>query len=119
MLEHNKTALVSRNITVNKKRTSIRLEAQMWIALKDIAEREKCSIHDICGVIAGRKSETITLTAAIRVFLMLYFKAASTEEGHNRAGHGGFQHMMSRVINNAEPSYEAENISIKNLACQQ
>ncbi len=116
MLNTDKTALVSRNITVNKKRTSIRLEAQMWIALKDIAEREKCSIHDICGVIAGRKSETITLTAAIRVFLMLYFKAASTEEGHNRAGHGGFQQMMSRVVNTAQPSYEEENVPSKNIA---
>lgn len=113
MLEDNKTALVSRNITVNKKRTSIRLETQMWIALKDIAEREKCSIHDICGVISQRKSDTITLTAAIRVFLMLYFKAASTEDGHSRAGHGGFQHMMSRIINDTTPSYEEENISLK------
>ncbi len=116
MLDNNKTALASRNITVNKRRTSIRLEAQMWIALKDIAEREKCSIHDICGVIAQRKSKTITLTAAIRVFLMLYFKAASTEEGHSRAGHGGFQHMMSRIINNTAPSYENEDISVKHAA---
>lgn len=116
MLEHNKTALVSRNVTVNKKRTSIRLETQMWIALKDIADREKCSVHDICSVIAQRKSDTITLTAAIRVFLMLYFKAAATEDGHNRAGHGGFKQMISRVSNQTTPSYEDETVSVRNIA---
>jgi predicted DNA-binding ribbon-helix-helix protein len=28
-----------------------------------------------------------SLTAAIRVFLLDYFRAAATEEGHRRAGH--------------------------------
>lgn len=106
MLDTKKTALISRNITVNKRRTSIRLEAQMWVALKEIAEREKCTVHDICTVIAGRKSENITLTAAIRIFLMLYFKSAATEDGHKKAGHGGFQRMLARVANRAKPSYD-------------
>lgn len=104
MLNAEKTALISRNITVDGRRTSIRLEAQMWVALKEIAAREKCTIHDICTVIASRKSDNITLTAAIRIFLMLYFKSASTEEGHKRAGHGGFQRMLARVANKMTPS---------------
>jgi predicted DNA-binding ribbon-helix-helix protein len=112
MLDDNKTALISRNITINKRRTSIRLEAQMWIALKDIAKREKCSIHDICGVIASRKSVNITLTAAIRVFLMLYFKAATTEDGHKRAGHGGLNLMMSRVANQHHQTYDDDDVTL-------
>jgi predicted DNA-binding ribbon-helix-helix protein len=112
MISSQKTALISRNITINKKRTSIRLEAQMWIALKEIAEREKCTIHDICTAISSRKSETITLTAAIRIFLMLYFKAAATEEGHKRAGHGGFKHMMARVANHNPPAYDNEQVGV-------
>ena len=108
MLNSQKTALISRNITVNKRRTSVRLEAQMWVALKEIAAREKCTVHDICTVIAGRKSENITLTAAIRIFLMLYFKSAATEDGHKKAGHGGFQRMLARVANKAMPSYDDE-----------
>lgn len=99
MLSNQKTALISRNITVDGKRTSIRLEAQMWVALKEIAEREQCTIHDICTIIASRKSSNITLTAAIRIFLMLYFKSASTEDGHKRAGHGGLHRMLARVAN--------------------
>ena len=106
MNKNSKTALVSRNITIDKRRTSIRLENQMWIGLKEIAKREKCSIHEICTLISLRKSENITLTAAIRIFLMLYFKAASTEEGHQRAGHGGLHRMVARVSGHMPtPSY--------------
>ena len=105
-----KTALVSRNITVNKKRTSIRLESQMWISLKEISDREKCSVHDICGLIYQKKSENITLTAAIRIFIMLYYKSASTEEGHKRAGHGAFKQMMSRVAKMPKCDYDQNNI---------
>lgn len=69
----------------------------MWGALKEIAKREKCSIHDICTLISMRKNEHTSLTAAIRVFLMLYFRASSTEEGHDRAGHGSFEYMKLRA----------------------
>lgn len=106
MLDAKKNALISRNITINKKRTSIRLEAQMWIALKDIAKREKCTVHQICTLIADKKAQNITLTAAIRIFLILYYKSAATEDGHRKAGHGGLQQMLARVA-----SKQAEKLS--------
>ena len=92
-----KTTLISRNITVDQKRTSVRLEPEMWNSLYDIANREGCSIHDICTLINLRKNPKTSLTAAIRVFLMLYFRAASTEDGHARAGHGNFAYMRYRA----------------------
>ncbi|MBU6235212.1 MAG: ribbon-helix-helix domain-containing protein [Alphaproteobacteria bacterium] len=93
-----KSALVSRNINIKGRRTSIRLETQMWSAIREIAEREHCSIHDLCTLIASRRKQGLSLTASIRIFLMLYFKAACTEEGHTRAGHGGLDRMMSRIM---------------------
>lgn len=42
-----KSSLISRNITVRGHRTSIRLEPEMWDALKDIAHREGTTIHNI------------------------------------------------------------------------
>jgi len=90
--------LVSRNITVLGRRTSIRLEAQMWSALREVADRERCSIHELCSLVATRRRTGLSLTAAIRIFLMLYFKAAATEEGHARAGHGGLDRMISRLM---------------------
>lgn len=93
----NGSTLVSRNITVNGRRTSVRLEPEMWRALKEISTRENCSIHELCSLISFRKNKRTSLTAAIRVFLMLYFRAATTEEGHGRAGHGSFDSMKRRA----------------------
>ena len=91
------STLVSRNITVCGHRTSVRLEPEMWRALKEISARENCSIHELCSLISFRKNKRTSLTAAIRVFLMLYFRAATTEEGHGRAGHGSFDSMKRRA----------------------
>lgn len=92
------SALVSRNITVLGRRTSIRLEAQMWTALREIADRERCSVHELCSLVATRRKPGLSLTASIRIFLMLYYKAASTEDGHSRAGHGGLDRMVGRLM---------------------
>ena len=69
----------------------------MWTALRDIARRENCSIHDLSSLIQLRKNPDTSLTAAIRVFLMLYYRASSTEEGHLRGGHGNFNTMLARA----------------------
>jgi predicted DNA-binding ribbon-helix-helix protein len=92
-----RSSLLSKNITVRGHRTSIRLEPEMWNAIKDIALREGTSIHSICSLISIRKAADTSLTAAIRVFLMLYYRAATTQEGHLRAGHGNFENMKRRA----------------------
>ncbi|NBX67165.1 MAG: hypothetical protein EBQ96_09240 [Proteobacteria bacterium] len=99
----NTSALLSRNITVLGKRTSIRLESQMWTAMKEIADREHCTIHELCSLIAMRRKPGLSLTASIRIFLMLYFKAACTEEGHTKAGHGGLDRMIGRLMPAQQP----------------
>jgi len=93
----NTSTLKLKNITVLGRRTSVRLEPEMWRALKNISQRERCSIHDLCSLISLRKNEDTSLTASIRVFLMLYFRAASTEQGHVQAGHGNFENMKRRA----------------------
>lgn len=110
-----KSTLVSRNITVFGKRTSVRLEPEMWASLREIADREGCSIHDICTLIGMRKKENTSLTAAIRVFIMLYFRASSTEDGHRRAGHGSFETMKkrARIPEEKLPFFEGRNARFK------
>ncbi len=81
------STLVSRNITLQDRRTSVRLEPAMWDALDEISRRETRSIHELCSMIEGQRRES-KLTAAIRVFVMAYYRAASTNEGHAGAGHG-------------------------------
>lgn len=82
------SALVSRNVTVAGHRTSVRLEPAMWVALQEICRRERCSLHEVCTQIAAQRQSGASLTAAIRVFIMAYFRAAATDDGHRRAGHG-------------------------------
>ena len=110
-----KSTLVSRNITVFGKRTSVRLEPEMWSSLREIADREVCSIHDICTLIDMRKKENTSLTAAIRVFIMLYFRSSSTEDGHRKAGHGNFETMKkrARIPEEKLPFFEGRNARLK------
>jgi predicted DNA-binding ribbon-helix-helix protein len=125
-LEH-QSSLVSKNITVLGRRTSVRLEPEMWRELKNISARERCTIHDLCSLISLRKNTRTSLTAAIRVFLMLYFRAAATEEGHTKVGHGDFENMKRRagmvanwsaLAHKREQDEEQENID-KRVALQQ
>lgn len=81
------SSLVIRNVIVEGRRTSIRLEPEMWRSLQDICKRERCTAHDIATMVAAGRTQG-SLTAALRVFVMVYFRAAATEDGHNNAGHG-------------------------------
>ncbi len=93
-----KSTLLSKNITIGGRRTSVRLEPEMWEALREITTRENCTIHEICTLIVDCKKEDTSTTAAIRVFLMLYFRASSTPDGHAQAGHGDFKNMKLRAL---------------------
>lgn len=86
--KNSNSTLISHNVMIDGRRTSVRLEKEMWMALKQIARREDCSVHMLCTAIAQRKRPATSLTAAIRVFVMAYYQAAATDEGHQRAGHG-------------------------------
>jgi len=81
------STLVNRNVTVAGHRTSIRLEPAMWDALRQICERERKPCNELVTEIDRQRVES-SLTAAIRVYLLRYFSAAATDEGHRLAGHG-------------------------------
>ena len=81
--------LRSYNIVVDGKRTSIRLDPISIDALREISRRENILLNDLCTMIFERnKGNDFTFTAAIRIFLLSYYKKAATEEGHQAAGHG-------------------------------
>src|SRR4051794_5372183 len=83
-----KSTLVSGNVTIAGHRTSLRLEPEMWDALKDVCSRERLSIHVVCTMIDARRQDGTSLTAAVRSFMVTYYRGAATIEGHRRAGHG-------------------------------
>jgi predicted DNA-binding ribbon-helix-helix protein len=83
--------LINRNVTVNGRRTSIRLEPEMWDALEEISKREGVRVSDVVSRIDTHARQSGSgLTARVRVFVLGYFRAAATEKGHMNAGHGLF-----------------------------
>jgi len=87
--------LVNRNVVAERGRTSMRLEPELWDALSEICEREAQDMSTLVrhveatGHAGGR-------TSAIRVFIINYFRHATTEAGHAGAGHGPI--LRSRVV---------------------
>lgn len=69
------SSLVSRNVTVAGKRTSVRLEPEMWRALEEICRRESTSINAFCTEV-GRKNRPSSFTSALRAEIVLYFQRA-------------------------------------------
>ncbi|WP_322096679.1 ribbon-helix-helix domain-containing protein [Pelagibius sp.] len=81
------TTLISRNVTLTDRRTSIRLEPEMWDALNEICKRESRTVHDICTQVDRERTQS-GLTAGVRVFILNYYRSAATEEGHAMVSHG-------------------------------
>ena len=67
--------LVSRNIVVRQRRTSVRLEPTMWEGLRDIAAGEGISVNQVVTAIAACRPDGGSLTSAIRIFVMEYYRA--------------------------------------------
>lgn len=85
--KNNVSSLVVRNVVVSGRRTSLKLEPSMWEALQEISLREALSLSDLCTRVEERRL-TSGLTAAVRVFILSYFRVAATDTGHANAGHG-------------------------------
>ena len=69
----------------------------MWNELRHICRREGHTIHDLCTRINHRRAPNRSLTSAIRVYLMTYYRSAATEEGHAQAGHGENYVIANRI----------------------
>lgn len=78
------SGLEIRNVIVSGRRTSMRLEPDMWDALAEICRREHTTVHELCSRIDGLRRGG-SLTSATRVYVMRYFRRAAAEQG---AGHG-------------------------------
>lgn len=80
--------LVNRNVVAERGRTSIRFEPELWDALQEICRREQIGIGELVRRIEQTAGDAGGRTSAVRVYVVTYFRDASTEEGHRRAGHG-------------------------------
>ena len=65
------STLVSRNVTVAGRRTSIRLEPVMWRALEQISARQGISVFEFCTRVQERRPGG-NLTAGVRAEIVAY-----------------------------------------------
>ena len=81
--ESSPSSLVIHNVVVGGHRTSVRLEPVMWDALSDIGRRLRVTTHDLVTDI-DRMRTASSLTAAIRVYIVDFYRAASFPAGSAR-----------------------------------
>lgn len=80
------SSLAIHNVVVAGHRTSVRLEPVMWEALRDIARQRRVSVHDLVTAIDRQRRES-SLTAAIRVYIVNYYRAAAVLSGQPATEH--------------------------------
>ncbi len=68
------SGLVFKNIRLGGKRTSIRIEAEFWEALEEIARRENRTVNGILERLTAGERQGGNLTSAIRVLALGYFR---------------------------------------------
>ena len=82
--------LVNRNVLARDKRTSMRLEPELWDAIAEICAVEDISINMLIGIATrGRDADR---TSAVRVYIVKYYRtlagriaAEPTTDGASRA----------------------------------
>jgi predicted DNA-binding ribbon-helix-helix protein len=74
-----KAQLVSYNINVGSRRTSIRLEPDMWRQLQHIAFVERTTVDRIVTDIHQLKKPDTSLTSGLRYFIFRYFYERSKD----------------------------------------
>ena len=99
-----KPALICRNVTVSGRRTSLRMEPLLWDSLKDICDRENCTLNELCTMIDRRRGDA-NLTASIRVFIVSYFRSAAPARpsGFGEESDGRPSGRLRRALQDAVP----------------
>ena len=73
-----KSLVVKRSMVIDGHKTSVSLEEAFWKSLREIAhERGETLSHLVSGIDANRKNAN--LSSALRVFILEFYKARSTE----------------------------------------
>ncbi len=78
-----------RNVTIGGRRTSVRMEPVLWDCLTDICRREVRPLNDVVTLIDGRRGDS-SLTAALRVFILAYYREAARSQPAPTAHAQGF-----------------------------
>lgn len=65
--------MICRNLKINGRRTSVRMEQSYWDALDDVAKRRGLSMRELAAEVDSARGEG-TLTDALRLTALAYFR---------------------------------------------
>ncbi len=74
--------MVLRNIRIDGRRTSIKLEASMWDALFEICERSGKSVDELCTEVYNQPGHS-NFTSRIRVYILCYFRRRAPDNSNS------------------------------------
>lgn len=81
--------LINRNVTTASGRTSMRLDQETWDALAEICHREDMYLGELITKIEQQPDRPRSgRTAAVRAYVVAYYRAAAQAGSHAAAGHG-------------------------------
>lgn len=72
--------MYTRNVVIGGRRTTVRLEGSIWLALDEICERERMTRHDLCSRIEEMRG-VANRAQAIRATVVSYFRTLSKPGG--------------------------------------
>ncbi|WP_042443211.1 ribbon-helix-helix domain-containing protein [Azospirillum sp. B510] len=75
------------------------MEPYIWDSLKEICERERLTLNEICTQIDERRGDS-NLTASIRVFIVSYYRTATSGRGFAEEGQSP---LLRRAMDDAVP----------------
>ena len=90
--------LLCKNVVVNGRRTSMRLDKETWNALSDICRRENITLYKLCTLIDSAKGES-GLSAATRLFVLSYYRRSLAK-----------YEVGVRPVEQAAPSFRIEQV---------
>ena len=71
-----KSPVVKRSIVIAGHKTSVSLEDDFWVGLKEIARNERMYLSDLIGNIDSDRNEG-NLSSTIRLFVLAHFRAST------------------------------------------
>ncbi len=78
------------------------MEPLLWDSLREICEREDMTIHQLCSQIDQRRGAA-NLTAAIRIFIVSYYRGASPWGVSGFSEEGRASPLLKRAMRDAIP----------------
>ncbi len=67
--------MLTRNVVIHDKRTTIRLESAVWEALDELCMRERINRHELCTRIETRR-RGVNRAQAVRAAVVNYYRLA-------------------------------------------